>query len=497
MSFGKLPPEVHSMILGLVADNSTWREGLPLRGVSRLFDREIQAQYFDFGKIHTSMDEDTDRITLRMGLQHLYRLLKGQICAKHARTALISQLKGAVKILMSTPTFHVTDDFQARYVYTINGTVRLQPGDRMSQTASMVALGVLDFVAGDDHSRLCVPLARLTRNPRQIDPLSWAIVTAISMKDSATIEALVEQEPQISVRNHILADPLRFAVTSRWYDMVRYLLKHGADVNTPNHHSHCSPKYERRLIEQPCLSGDVRMAALLLDPQYGLKLDAAECDRLLWSTVRKLSTNNTNADSYIDIIRLFLKASPANNQGSVQHLVVHLAIVCDIPALIPIVDEMGYDVNETEGGRSHLSLAAARGQSEVVQVLLDNGARHSLDSDHDAVRAACVNGRANVLRILLTRVTTIDEYGHALAAGHFLLAAKASCSDPETMSRYIGVIDCLYEHGLDLTAANCGVKALRFAVENKHDVLRTNLLEKGVRLPDATEFCRPRGRGNG
>ncbi|OQU98060.1 hypothetical protein CLAIMM_03893 [Cladophialophora immunda] len=67
MSFGNLPSEVQSQIIGLVADNSSWREGLRLRGVSRLFDREIQAQYFDFGKIHTSMDEDKDQLTLKMG----------------------------------------------------------------------------------------------------------------------------------------------------------------------------------------------------------------------------------------------------------------------------------------------------------------------------------------------------------------------------------------------------------------------------------------------
>ncbi|OAL32698.1 hypothetical protein AYO20_07856 [Fonsecaea nubica] len=484
MSFGILPPEVHSMIIGLVADNSSWKEGLRLRCVNRLFDREIQAQYFDFGNVHTSMDEDTDRITLRMGLQHLYRLLKGQICARQPRTALIAHLKEAVKILLSTPTFHVPDSCQARYVHTVNGTIRLEPGGRTSQAASMVALGVLDFLAGDKIP-LCVPLARLTRSPRQIDSLSWAIVTAISMKDTATIKALVEQQPDMSVRKNICADPLRFAVTSHWYDTVQYLLDHGADVNAPHNHAHCSPKYERMLIEQPCLSGDVRMVTLLLEPQYGLKLDAADCDRLLWSIVRKLAVGQTDDTSSIDIIRLFLRTVPRNTKGSVQHLVVHLAVVYDVPELIPIVVEMGYDVNETEGGRSHLSLAAARGQFEVVKVLLDHGARHGLQSDLDAVRAACVNGRASVLRTLLTRVTTIDEYGHALAAGHFLLAAKASCSDHETMSRYIEVLDCLWEHGLDLNAANCGVKALRFAIENNHSVLETNLLGKGVHLPDS------------
>ncbi|KIX97309.1 uncharacterized protein Z520_06761 [Fonsecaea multimorphosa CBS 102226] len=485
MSFGKLPPEVHSMIIGLVADNSSWKEGLPLRSVSRLFDREIQAQYFDFGNIHTSMDEDTDRTTLRMGLQHLYRLLKGQICARQSRTALITHLKAAVKILLSNPTFHITDDLQARYIHTVNGTVRLEPGDRTSQTASMVALGVLEFLAGDK-SPLCVPLARLTRSPRQIDSLSWALVTAISMKDIATIKALVEQEPQMAGRKYIFADPLRLAVTSHWYDIVRYLLDNGADVNTPHHYAHCSPRYERMLIELPCLSGDVRMVALLLEPQYGVKLDATDYDRLLWSTVRKYCAS-TDDTRYVDIIRLFLQTLPPNNQASVQHLVVHLAVVYDVPELIPIVVEMGYDVNETEGGRSHLFLAAARGQNGIVQVLLDHGARHSLQSDLDAVKAACVNGRANVLRTLLTRVTSIGEYGHALAAGHFLLAAKASCSDPETMSRYIKVLDCLYEYGLDLNAANCGIKALRFAIENHQDILATNLLEKGVRLPDTSE----------
>ncbi|OQU98059.1 Ankyrin repeat-containing protein [Cladophialophora immunda] len=353
----------------------------------------------------------------------------------------------------------------------------------------MVALGVLHFLTGG-RAPLCEQIARMTRSPLQIDSLSWALVTAISMKDTSTIEALVQKEPQLSVRKHVLADPLRFAVTSQWYTMVRYLLQHGADVNTPHNHSHCSPKCERMLIELPSYSGDVRMVALLLEPQYSLKLDGADCDRYLWSTIRKLAASHTDgtspsASTYIDIVRLFLQTIHPNNQASVQHLVVHLAVVYDVPELIPVVVEMGFDVNETEAGRTHLVFAVSRGQNKVVNVLLDHGARHGPQSAFDAVKAACINGRASSLRILLNRVTTIDEYGHALAAGHFLLAAKASWSDPETMSHYIEVLDCLSEHGLDLNSANCGVKALTFALEHKHNVLMTNLLEKGISLPDA------------
>ncbi|EXJ70869.1 uncharacterized protein A1O5_05861 [Cladophialophora psammophila CBS 110553] len=486
MSFGKLPSEVHSLIIGLVADNSSWKEGLRLRCVNRLFNREIQAQYFDFGRVHTSMEEDFEKTTLKMGLQHLYRLLKGQVCSPRPKTALITHLKGAVAILLSTPAFPVSDNFEIRNVHTVSGTIRLEPGDCTGQTANMVALSVLDFVAGDK-TTLCAQLERLARSPRQIDSLSWALVTAISTKDTVTMKTLVEREPDMDVRKHILADPLRFTITSHWYDMARYLLDHGADVNTPHHHSHCSPRYDRMAIEQPCLSGDARMVALMLEPQYGLKLDAGDRDRLLCSTVRKLAQprHADRTNSYISIVRLLLQSIvPANDQGSVQHLVVHLAVVYDVHELIPIVVEMGYDVNETEGGRTHLNLAAARGETEVVQTLLDHGARHSLEGNHDAVRAACVNGRANVLRILLTQVTTIEEYGHALAAGHFLLAAKASFSDPDTMLRYMEVLDCLWEHGLDLDAANCGVKALKYSIENSHFALTANLLAKGLHLPE-------------
>jgi ankyrin repeat protein len=193
--------------------------------------------------------------------------------------------------------------------------------------------------------------------------------------------------------------------------------------------------------------------------------------------IQDMASQAENHTAFVRIMQLLLQTADEEDWVPLEQFVVHVSIAHGLVKPILMVLDRSYDVNlKGENPQTPLLHAVTLGRTEITKILLRHGARQTHALGNDAVKGACLAGDADTLRLILTETTTIDEYGHSLAAGHLLLAAHADFGQ----ARYLEVLKCFCDHGLDLQAANCGARALGFAIEYKHNAVRDYLLAKGV-----------------
>ena len=116
-----------------------------------------------------------------------------------------------------------------------------------------------------------------------------------------------------------------------------------------------------------------------------------------------------------------------------------------------------------EQGRSALSMACARGHTEIVQALLDHGADpDGAGVDPSPARAACTVGGLEALRLLLA--AGADPNAEA-ADGQSLLIGVFLAEGTTRMPVYLELAGLLLEAGAEIDAADRdGVTALTRAV---------------------------------
>lgn len=405
----------------------------------------------------------------------MYRYLRGQINAQQTRSTLASNLQAAVPILSSVEHFHWGGRIQRRsdHGFWID-TIESRNSDKDSRIRTLVTISALAFLNDLTFSHL----SKLTRAYMQLNPLAWALVTAIFLNDRATVEALLTLEPDMIARMSLLADPLRIAVREQNHDLVRLLLDSGADLNmVPFYYSMTPGSGDRMALEHACILSDVKMVELMVEPQYRLQCYGHEFEGTIRLTVRLLAEQPDRTGAYLEIMHLLLQNALPDERRPLQHFVVRLAVAHGIEPLLLMVLGMGYDLGESDHDQhTHLYHAAVCGHVEMARILLAHGASQSHERHHDAVRAAIIHGHVDVLRLLLTRATSVDEYGHALAAGHLLVATQRRYGQ----DKFLAVLECLCECGLDLAAANFGVNALKYAVDSGDFAMKQYLLARGV-----------------
>ncbi|EXJ81774.1 hypothetical protein A1O1_07839 [Capronia coronata CBS 617.96] len=469
MGFNNLPVDVFFTIIDNVLTHSNWSEGLRLRRINRLFDREIQCAFFDRMSVPIHQGALGWKTHLMKG-QHLCRYLKGQMGTPRPRSKLAVNMQGAVEILQNVEEFSWDADVHNKVPAALCNTVHLGNGDRYDRTQMLVALTALAFLISADFPSL----NRLTRYNMQAQAEGWAMMTAILLNDKPTVDTLLARQPE-ELRMFQLSDPLRMAVKQGNVEMTRFLLENGACVNMYSTYYNPDMGY-RMVLQDACVDGNLEMIHLLLDPKYCMQTDSEEYEVTFKLIVESSARDRARLDVYKRILRLLILSAAEDVRLPLLHYIVDLSITNHTNDLVLLAIELGFDVNEKNfDPQAPLVHAVSSGELEIAETLVAHGARPMHKQDYDAVSEACRCGRVDMLEMLLTQTITVEEYGHAFA-GVVLLESAKSWKYGEHV--YLQLMHCFFDHGLDPNAANWGFMALNLAIDRRHYAVTEYLLTK-------------------
>jgi ankyrin repeat protein len=275
-------------------------------------------------------------------------------------------------------------------------------GGRGRGAANGDAADAVDF--SNDDAAAAVGLFRRTPAPNdggQLTPL----VYAVRANDLDTVKVLLAAGADINQTTGYGWSPLLVATQNRYYKLGAYLLDHGADVNVANKGG-WTPLYlatDNRNIESgdyPVRKGDMDhldFIKVLVDK--GANVNARVKDSTETRTVftnQWLDENGATAflrasqSGDVELMKLLLSkgADPKINTvlnvsplhvaagiGWVEGITYEWSPQATFEAVKMLID-LGLDVNlQADTGRTALHGAAHKGRNDVVQILVDHGAK--------------------------------------------------------------------------------------------------------------------------
>jgi ankyrin repeat protein len=323
------------------------------------------------------------------------------------------------------------------------------------------------------------------------------IIQASMNGDIDAVTAALEKDPaSANARDsHIHSTPLHFASHRGYTDIVRSLLDHGADANAREGCSGTTP------LHWAAEAGHRDVAAALID--HGASLEAVDdwyqLSPIDWTavvhhaekfhadrdaTARLLMEHGARSGIFRAIARDDLEELRATRKGA-RRLSRRLG-----PAL---------------AGMMPLHFAAARGNADIVELLVDRGAAMDTATNrgHSALSLAVVAGHDGVVGVLEKRGMEA-RLPTLLARGEFDRAAAVVVEDPRVLAKggacarlllsfaELGneaVVDWLLEHGADPTVTDLylGVdewltelSALHLAARGGHSRVIRRLVDGGA-----------------
>ncbi|CAG8953347.1 hypothetical protein HYFRA_00003558 [Hymenoscyphus fraxineus] len=293
--------------------------------------------------------------------------------------------------------------------------------------------------------------------------------TTLALRDSIFVY-LVKQIPDINGNKDSFAvEPILFeAVSQGKHDMVEFILDAGADINV------ISDAYSERIYE--CFTalhtaifyGDIRMIKLLLDRGADINLRTPSRPTPLQCS---LAYPRNPTTEILLACGADIRAPRIDYEFTLlQTAVVRTAIDGD-PKVIALVNRLVSIVNIDEfsrDGETALTIAASRGNLDLVNILLDNGANvNAVDAveksrylSRTALEAAASEGHIKIAEALIAKGACVNfqkshrnesALGLAVALGRldmvqFLINAGADLHLPLT-TRYSYALKLAKENG--------------------------------------------------
>ena len=194
----------------------------------------------------------------------------------------------------------------------------------------------------------------------------------------------------------------------RYFDVMRCLLEHGADVDARANTDHPTPLHLASYL------GGFKVAQLLLDRGADINVRDKNGRTPLQGTL--VDMTDDLGDHFFDTVRFLLEHGANVHALDNDHATpLHVVSRCGGTKAALLLLEHGADVHALDGNHStSLHFASKSGNAKAVHLLLEHGADvHALDGNHSTpLDLASKTGDADAARLLLERganVHTLDD----------------------------------------------------------------------------------------
>lgn len=231
-----------------------------------------------------------------------------------------------------------------------------------------------------------------------------------------------------SLHETIGSRPLTAAASKGYLELVKLLIKNGAEINLQDTWKTLPPG--RTPLEIACRNGHIEVVNYLL--AHGADVNKVG----YWSPIKTAASHGHG-----EIIRTLLKAG-AKYEESDLSLAARSGSLDAVTQLIQAGADAGYQDTD---GESPLHAAAKRESPEIVQLLLENGAKLDMQtkrSKETALHFAAWKGRLEIAKVLVKAGADLSlqnfkrrtaeqwarEYGNSEVANFLREAAKLTKS---------------------------------------------------------------------
>lgn len=285
-------------------------------------------------------------------------------------------------------------------------------------------------------------------------------------------------------------------------DMVRLLLKHGADVNISSYCSaHCT-------FEMPVVTAarqkNYDMVELLLEENSELEGCGRSKDgksALQW------------AATYGDIPMaklLYVNGAEVNWIGPYFHSALHYAVLADEKDMVKWLLEHSAEITINGDGRSPLHIATVRGNLPIVQHLIQYKCEINSKDNYQftPLSLACLRGHLQIIQYMMDNAPPSTEFNvndgllRASDCGHidvlrYLLGKGADVNAVNTLGetalsiaargQYYSVCLLLESQAKINTVDRRGYTPLQHAIIREQKDIATNLIQHGAHLYSLSE----------
>ena len=225
-----------------------------------------------------------------------------------------------------------------------------------------------------------------------------------------------------------------------YFDVVRYLLEHGADVDAQANTEHSTP------LHLASYFGGFKVAQLLLNRGVNINMRDEKCRTPLHEALTNL--RNTVDDYFVDAVRFLL--------------------------------DHGADVGAEDNNHlTPLHVISKYGNVEATRLLLEHGARvDALDKNHSTpLHVALQHNNVEIARLLLEHGADV----HVLNGSHLTLLHFASKRDGAEAARL------LFEHGVDVPELDNNNSTLLHLISQHGDANTARVLLEHGAVVDARD----------
>ena len=270
--------------------------------------------------------------------------------------------------------------------------------------------------------------------------------------------------------------PLMFAAGKGRFDVVKYLINHGADVSKTNYREQTALHYAGKY-------GHLEVVELLLSKGAGIDVeDELCCTSLMVAAVRGRSDITLHLINHgADLNKTYVNKRTALHYASEYG---HLKV-----AELLLSKGVGIDV-EDKWCCTPLMLAAKNGHSDILLYLIDHGADLNKTNDHKqtALHYASKFGHLKVVELLLSKGAGIDVEDEDHYSPLMLAAAN----------RHFGIVYHLITAGASVEQLanydnrNLGKEVLSYSIKNNHIAAVKVLITNDVGIEGELDINPPR-----
>lgn len=262
--------------------------------------------------------------------------------------------------------------------------------------------------------------------------------------------------------------PLRLAAGRGHFDVVLFLLEHGANVNgiggSNRFAFHPCDGCSDTALQTASRRGDESMVRLLLKPKYGLETKGKYYDSALWQAAHF---------GHTDLVHFLLQNYTSANRTRIHSEILLVASESGNLQLVKAMLDQGVDVNYVgiTGDRA-LDNAAGEGHLFIVSFLLGKGAVFQWACPgKDAINAAASHEHEDVVRFLLD---------HGADVNSLIGAPNKTPLYEAAMSQDVSIMRLLLDRGADINVFECGENAFSDAVRLGYEGVIPVLVGAGV-----------------